>query len=84
MSAASRYNDLTLQELFQALKKRLYGLSANCTRYAAPHNIWRTRVRTMALICTTSSNSSGLFIREVRDETGDKNRQSLIKLYPFR
>ena len=44
MSAASRYDDLTIPELFQALKKRLYGMSANCTRYAAPYNTWRTRV----------------------------------------
>ena len=35
MTSASRYDDLTIPELFHALKQRLYGISSNCTRCAA-------------------------------------------------
>ena len=35
MTATSRSEELTIPELFHALKERLCGISVNCIRYAA-------------------------------------------------
>ena len=65
MTTTSPSDDLTISELFHALKQRLSGISLSGGRYVALLNPWRILVR-MVLTCTTSSNSSGLDLKEVR------------------
>ena len=69
VSATSRSGDLTVPELVHALKQRLCGISGNSIGYAALLDLWRI---CMTLTCTTSSNSSGLDLQEVR-VIGDEN-----------
>ena len=65
MAATSGSDDLTIPELFHALKQRLCGISVNCIGCAVLLFPRRTRVRVM-LTWTVSSNSSGLDLQEVR------------------
>jgi len=64
MTVASPCDDLTIPELFHALKQRLYGISTNGTRCVVLLGLWRACAR-VTLTCTTYSNS-GLDLKEVR------------------
>ena len=70
MPATSRSDDLTIPELFHALKQRLCGISGNSIGCVALFDLWRI---CMTLTRTTPSNSSGLDLQEVR-AIDDENR----------
>ena len=72
MIVTSHYDDLTIPELFHALKQRLCGISSNCIRCVALFDPSRTHDR-VTLTCVVSSNSSGLDLQEVR-EIDDESR----------
>ena len=84
MTPTSCCNDLTIPELFHALKQQLYGVSLNCTRYTALLNPWG--LRRMTLAYSTSSNSLGLDYQEVREIGNgivDDLSTALFRQYPL-
>ena len=70
MATASRRDDLTIPELFHALKQRLSGIASNCIWYVKLLYPSKTGGRA-TLTRVTSSNSSGLDLREVHEIGGE-------------